>query len=218
MGRESTSHVPTSKDWIEITRRRHCATMNQTSRTDEPYEGDDGHNQSPNAFSNDLVTNEDLNGIANVRTRRSGDDAIMDGSGQAITQVEPPTPEPDRVKGFQQNLAVVQHGDRAATGQSPGVNETSAETAQVFNGDLRQGNGGCASSVAKDGGSPLQRAKRMFLTFGKFVGPGFMVSVAYSKSISARPLRGAVHVSLGCDANRLNCSLYSSCLTMHSQL
>lgn len=160
--------------------------MNQTSRTDEPYEGDDGHNQSPNALSNDLVTNEDLNGIANFRTRRPGDDGLMDDSGQAIAQVEPPTPEPDRVKAAQQNLAGVMHGDRATTGQSPGGKETSTETGtQVLNGDLRQGcNGDNTSFAAKDGGSPFQRAKRIFLTFGKFIGPGFMVSVAYSKSIS----------------------------------
>ncbi|KAK9780054.1 putative Natural resistance-associated macrophage protein-domain-containing protein [Seiridium cardinale] len=151
--------------------------MNQTSRTDEPYEGDDGLNQSPNALSNDLTTNQDLNGIANSRTRRSSDDESMGDSGQAITEVEPPTPDPDLVKGAQRNLAVV-HGD-GATGQSPGTKETSVGTAQVFGDALRRGNDDSTSSVAKDGGSPLQRVKRIILTFGKFVGPGFMVSVAY---------------------------------------
>jgi metal iron transporter len=158
--------------------------MNQTSRTDEPYEGDDGLNQSPNALSNDLTTNQDLNGIANSRTRRSSEDETRDDSGHTITEVDPPTPEPDRVKGTQQNLAVA-YGDRAS-GQSPGVKQTSLGTAQVLGDDLRQGGDGAdASFVTKDGGSPLQRVKRTLVTFGKFVGPGFMVSVAYSKHIQS---------------------------------
>lgn len=32
--------------------------------------------------------------------------------------------------------------------------------------------------------TPLARLKHVLMTFGKFVGPGFMVSVAYSKSVS----------------------------------
>lgn len=164
----------------------HLIAMNQTSRTDEPYEGDDGLNQSPNALSNDLTTNQDLNGIANSRTRRSGDDGDLDDSGQAITEIDPPTPDPDRTKGgAQRNLTVeVQHGDKCATGQSPGTEP------QVFRGDLRQGDGDggdAASPVAKDGGSLLTRLKRIVLTFGKFVGPGFMVSVAYSGSLHISP-------------------------------
>ncbi|KAH8197339.1 hypothetical protein TruAng_008505 [Truncatella angustata] len=149
--------------------------MNKTSRTDEPYEGDGALNQSPNTLSNDLTTNQDLNGIANARTRRSAGDGDADEDGsQAITKLDPPTTEPVRDKAaMQPNLAVV-HGE-SATGQSPGINEKT----QASQGDLRQGGGGAASFVAKDGGSPLARVWRVFLTFGKFVGPGFMVSVAY---------------------------------------
>lgn len=169
--------------------------MNQVSRTDEPYEGDDGLNQSPNALSNDLTTNQDLNGIANSRTRRSADDQSNDGSGRAITEIEPPTPDPDRVKVTRRNLAAT-HGDGAA-GQSPGTKETSLKTAQVYRGDPGQGGGegNRASSTAKDGGSLFSRAKRIILTFGKFVGPGFMVSVAYSTSAFLRNASYRFHVS-----------------------
>ncbi|RYC65599.1 hypothetical protein CHU98_g555, partial [Xylaria longipes] len=59
--------------------------MNQTSRTDEPLEGD-GLNQSPDAFSNDLVTNQDMNGIANARGRRGRSSRSMDNSGQPIAR------------------------------------------------------------------------------------------------------------------------------------
>ncbi|CAK7209918.1 NRAMP-like transporter smf-3 [Sporothrix curviconia] len=43
--------------------------MNRPSRTDE-LPRSDGMNQSPNALSNDLTTNEDLNGVANGRHLR----------------------------------------------------------------------------------------------------------------------------------------------------
>ncbi|KAI1867273.1 uncharacterized protein JN550_007004 [Neoarthrinium moseri] len=168
--------------------------MNQTSRTDEPYEGDDGFNQSPNALSNDLATNQDLNGIANARTRRpSADDWVLDGSGQAIAELDPPTPEPDRRPGAggARNLADAAHGGGAPAGQSSGVlgTTTAAATAaakssaRVFRDDLRQSSSspGAVPSAApsRDGGSHLARLKRVVLTFGKFVGPGFLVSVAY---------------------------------------
>ncbi|KAI4604267.1 hypothetical protein KJ359_000398 [Pestalotiopsis sp. 9143b] len=159
--------------------------MNQTSRTDEPYEGDDGLNQSPNALSNDLTTNQDLNGIANSRTRRSSDDdGSADDTGQAVMQVVPPVPDRDRVEGANPNLAAkAHHGDSSASGQSPATKESSqAGTAvQVPRDDLRRGGAGAphAPASATDGGSPLRQLKHVFVTFGKFVGPGFMVSVAY---------------------------------------
>lgn len=159
--------------------------MNQTSRTDEPYEGDDGLNQSPNALSNDLTTNQDLNGIANSRTRRSSDDdGSADDTGQAVMQVVPPVPDRDRVEGAHPNLAAkAHHGDSSASGQSPATKESSQAgmAVQVPRDDLRQGGAGAphASASARDGGSPLRRLKHVFVTFGKFVGPGFMVSVAY---------------------------------------
>ncbi|KAF2999140.1 hypothetical protein E8E14_006220 [Neopestalotiopsis sp. 37M] len=162
--------------------------MNQTSRTDEPYEGDDGHNQSPNALSNDLITNQDLNGIANSRTRRGSadDDGSMDDTGQGIIQTTAPVPDRDRALGAHPKLTAAAHGDNSASGQSPATKEssTSGTAVQVPRDDLRQGGvdttpNDDVSASAKDGGSPLRRLKHVFLTFGKFVGPGFMVSVAY---------------------------------------
>ena len=53
--------------------------MNKPSRTDEPLEGD-GYNQSPNALSNDLTTNADLNGIANSRELGEEDSQSLQGA------------------------------------------------------------------------------------------------------------------------------------------
>ncbi|RWA06725.1 hypothetical protein EKO27_g8382 [Xylaria grammica] len=93
--------------------------MNQTSRTDEPYEGD-GLNQSPNAFSNDLVTNQDLNGIANARERRGRNSRSMDNSGQPIAQDIPASPDEDDRRSLHKGLA---RGD----GQSPEKTEKSTQ-------------------------------------------------------------------------------------------
>jgi metal iron transporter len=196
--------------------------MNQTSRTDEPYEGDDGLNQSPNHLSNDLTTNQDLNGIANARTQRSGiggSSSAMDSSGQAIAINDPPmtASPPGWVAAEPRDLAGTvatarngdddgdHHDDRVAAaaaapttpGQAPGTVRAS-RTAQVKDYLQRMKSGGsggdgsqpspmapmsaAASTTAKAGGSPMAKALRTLITFGKFVGPGFMVSVAYSKT------------------------------------
>lgn len=144
--------------------------MNKTSRTDEPYEGD-GLNQSPNELSNDLVTNQDLNGIANERTRRDRHKGLDD-SGQVVEQDSGSTGDhvPPPARRGVRNLARLLHG---ATGQSPGERVSSA---QVLDDCPPVANPGGA------GGSLLRRVRDRILTFGRFIGPGFLVSVAYSRS------------------------------------
>lgn len=56
--------------------------MNKTSRTNEPLKGT-GYNQSPNALSNDLTTNEDFNGISNAREFRGNEPPSIQDSGQS---------------------------------------------------------------------------------------------------------------------------------------
>lgn len=135
--------------------------MNQTSRTDEPYEGE-GLNQSPNAFSNDLVTNQDLNGIANAREHRGDNSRSMDDSGQPVADRVPPAVEEDP-DGSASNLTIA----RRTIGQIPG---------RATNQDNDGG------SIASQKQSFWQRVCQTVVTFGKFVGPGFLVAVAYSMS------------------------------------
>jgi metal iron transporter len=145
--------------------------MNRTSRTDEPYEGD-GLNQSPNALSNDLITNQDLNGIANARERRGHNSRIMDNSGQPITQEIPATTDEYRIDtGTGKRLAC---GD----GQSPG--SKTMRSTQVDNDSAASLNFSHAGSPTSRGlTSRLQTLAYHIVTFGKFVGPGFLVAVAY---------------------------------------
>lgn len=141
--------------------------MNQTSRTDEPYEGD-GLNQSPNAFSNDLVTNQDMNGIANARERRGRKSRSMDNSGQPIAQDIPASPDEDEDAGLSKGLA---NGD----GQSPGKTNSTQVNDNPAAYDVSAGG-------SPNGGGPTSLPYKLFhliVTFGKFIGPGFLVAVAY---------------------------------------
>ena len=150
--------------------------MNCPSRTDEMPEAD-GHNQSPNALSNDLTTNQDLNGIANSRVLRGGDSLSIQSAGQTV--------EADRVP-----QSVDPHGDQ----KLERITNTSAAIGQFPSGVPASPSrvGGSSSSPAPSsgspGGSPIHRGsliaarlKKVLLTFGKFVGPGFMIAVAYSE-------------------------------------
>ncbi|KAK7975974.1 elongation factor tu GTP binding domain-containing protein [Apiospora arundinis] len=149
--------------------------MNKTSRTDEPYEGE-GHNQSPNAFSNDLTTNEDFNGIVNTRTQRDSDSRMVSDTGQPIALAEPSASERDEMA--KHNGLRKLAGRRGATGQSPGG--TVLSDPRVLDSSPRDNSPPSGLPVASGSGrSPLQRVKHVLYTFSKFVGPGFLVSVAY---------------------------------------
>ncbi|KAI0377049.1 natural resistance-associated macrophage protein [Hypomontagnella monticulosa] len=127
--------------------------MNQTSRTDEPYEGD-GLNQSPNPFSNDLITNQDLNGIVNARSRRGNTSRSMDNSGQPMAESPFIEDDPDGGTQTPPKLTI----PCQTIGQTSGTED---------------------NSIAAPKRSPLQRIAYHVVTFGKFIGPGFLVAVAY---------------------------------------
>ncbi|KAK8069727.1 hypothetical protein PG994_006343 [Apiospora phragmitis] len=148
--------------------------MNKTSRTDEPYEGE-GHNQSPNAFSNDLTTNQDFNGIVNTRAQRDSDSSMVSDTGQSIAHAEPSLSDAgDAAKqAGGRNLA----GGHGATGQSPGTVSSDAQVLDSSPHDSNPPPGLPVESGSEK--SPLGRVKHVLVTFAKFVGPGFLVSVAY---------------------------------------
>ncbi|KAI1741827.1 natural resistance-associated macrophage protein-domain-containing protein [Xylaria scruposa] len=143
--------------------------MNRTSRTDEPYEGE-GLNQSPNAFSNDLVTNQDMNGIANARERRGHTSRSMQNSGQPIARDNPTSLKEDDDTDSCKGLA---DGD----GQSPGKTEKSAQVNENSVASAYD-----ATGLSPDRGGPTSLPRKLLyhiVTLGKFVGPGFLVAVAY---------------------------------------
>ncbi|KAK3399189.1 natural resistance-associated macrophage protein-domain-containing protein [Sordaria brevicollis] len=147
-----------------------CAS---SSRTDEPRKSQ-GYNQSPNPLSPDLTTNQDLNGIANRRENRAGsrtgisfqslqDGAADDGGGGG------PRPDRDRPPGDMGDDLIRTHPIPV----SPPKTQSSLppSTRQVETPTL-------VGSV-KEEKSRMERIKHTLITFSQFVGPGFMISVAY---------------------------------------
>ncbi|KAH8812015.1 natural resistance-associated macrophage protein-domain-containing protein [Xylogone sp. PMI_703] len=144
--------------------------MNCPSRTDEP-EGD-GFNQNPNPLAADLTTRQDLNGIANIRVlRRTSDELVAQTSGPD----DPPGPDvpkktSDEVKGVGDGVAVgvasVGGVERAGRG-SPVV-----DVQEEVPGRNGEGDPGSLKGL-------FMKLCLKVVKFGKFVGPGFMISVAY---------------------------------------
>lgn len=155
--------------------------MNRPSRTDEPQKGD-GYNQSPNALSNDLTTNADLNGISNSRELRGNEPSSVqngDQNGDAVDTNEIQDP------GIGQQPA--SGGAGAAIG-SRGMDQLQLGKGRVDLGVTSQRSMSAASGAGAGGSggtngprSVLHRIVKGFRTFGSFIGPGFLVAVAYSK-------------------------------------
>lgn len=170
--------------------------MNCPSRTDE-LPRSDGLNQSPPELSNDLTTNEDLNGVANGRRLRrsvSPPDlqagSLAGGTNRGGIGVDNPDDN-----GCQQKTAVTEptttRVDSVASARRP--SQTSATPNNGRNSDSDSGNGGGAlESGGQDGGAkrngPVWKAFSAIRTVFRFIGPGFIVSVAYSKCSFSRPI------------------------------
>ncbi|OIW24375.1 natural resistance-associated macrophage protein [Coniochaeta ligniaria NRRL 30616] len=153
--------------------------MNCPSRTDEPPVSD-GYNQSPNALSNDLTTNADLNGISNSR-QRSDDALSIQNGGQGPEGPDiANTHDPDGRYGSSGGGEVTAGSD-VHDQQSPAKGRPNFETLvtrhSVSPSDPDAGPGDGSGSSAPV--SLLRRVRNGLFTFGKFIGPGFMVAVAY---------------------------------------
>lgn len=150
------------------------------SRTEEPPKSA-AYNQSPNALSNDLTTNQDLNGLANSRELRRTDPPPIESAGQSSDPASgtglDTTPDPE-------SLGSVLANRQSLNGQAFSTPFGACDTTPP---DPPSGPDGDGS----DGGrrvpaSVFSRVKHSVLTFGKFVGPGFMIAVAYSKPGDAK--------------------------------
>ncbi|KAK0387245.1 hypothetical protein NLU13_5558 [Sarocladium strictum] len=147
--------------------------MNKTSHTDEPFEGDNGYNQSPSPLSNDLTTNEDLNGTVNNRALRERDAKSQPGVHQDQMPVlnDSDVPEGKTARAFISGLI----NRSMRRGQPPTADASHASAPSRPSDNL--------PSSPPDGGSGRQtamhRLKASIVKYCSFVGPGFMISVAY---------------------------------------
>ena len=143
-------------------------TMNCPSRTDELPENH-GWNQSPPGCSSDLTTRQDLNGMINLRGKRKSDSSdraarneVKDAVDERHTKHRPP-------------CLPLQSGLNDKACPAP------VERVPIPSRQLIPSNPpphppkGCSSKAL----SAAQHAWRTVVKFGTFIGPGFMVSVAY---------------------------------------
>jgi metal iron transporter len=165
--------------------------MNRPSRTDEPQKGD-GYNQSPNAFSNDLTTNADLNGISNTRQRSDDALSIQNSGPHAAAPDIVNTQDPDsRLQPAWGGGVATETGPGVKSRQSPekgpiAMMETTMRHQSASPSD--DGPSEPGSGPNRSGPKPvLHRVRDGLVTFSKFIGPGFMVAVAYSSSIPPPP-------------------------------
>lgn len=155
-------------------------SMNCPSRTDPITP--DGYNQSPNALNADATTRADMNRVANARTRQ---DHRIDTADGTVAEIEL----------GEQHMEEEGLGGRAAGGGKGGVGveERGVGEIGVGRGDAKytgskaagEGAGGAMQGPAKketaDGwaGRAGKKVLAVLRKYAKFVGPGFMVAVAY---------------------------------------
>ncbi|KAF8866872.1 natural resistance-associated macrophage protein [Acephala macrosclerotiorum] len=144
--------------------------MNCPSRTEEP-EGT-GFNQNPSALSADLTTRNDLNGIANARELRRIPSAGIEG---VVEPVPDDVTERKRASEGMQEVALEGKDSKRHMGEESGMGMSTLDAVDEGNSGGGSGSGNGRGGVSRY----FERAKKAMITYGKFVGPGFMISVAY---------------------------------------
>ena len=170
--------------------------MNCPSRTDEPPEHD-GKNQSPSALAADLTTRQDLNGIVNLRTKqdfgKEAEDARtetkVDGSADfaRLPNANDRVMQEDRnTKGKPQSL-----GPETPPQSPNSIIRARSDYSHDSFPDAELNNALAIASSNDDSSSrrsgtfmrripiPIETAGRILHKFLNFIGPGFLVAVAY---------------------------------------
>lgn len=150
--------------------------MNCPSRTDEPA-AHEGWNQNPSELAADVTTRQDLDGIVNLRTGQDSVKRTDDARGDS------------QIDGFNDYHAIADSDDTLSFRQRKGTSK-SRHTLESFP-ELRPANNqgsieprdevSSFQSVSPHGRSSslFLRTWRILAKFCKFIGPGFMISVAY---------------------------------------
>ena len=170
--------------------------MNCPSRTDEPPEHD-GKNQSPSALAADLTTRQDLNGIVNLRTKQDFGKVAEDARTETKVDVSDDLARPPNANDRVTQEDVDSEGEsqihqpktppqppssiaRARSGyfydsfRDPGLDNTLA-IAPSDDDSFSRRSGTFLRRIPK----PIQTVGRILHKFLKFIGPGFLVAVAY---------------------------------------
>ena len=143
--------------------------MNCPSKTDPILP--DGWNQNPNAFAGDLTTRSDLGRIANARLQRDHRIEGEQGPDVEIVALQQPLKDKDKIP-----LPIDGSGDGALSGvEIASIKEESAA------GDIARISGTISDEHQRASKMLAWSRKvgRVLRKYSTFVGPGFMISVAY---------------------------------------
>jgi metal iron transporter len=145
--------------------------MNCPSRTDAIVE--DGMNQNPNQFAPDITTRSDFGQIANARLQR--DHRV--GVGEAADTEAVPLQQNPKVPDKNGTSTIVAAGE----GGGDGVQQISGDGA--WSPERNTSNAPTAPTRQPSCVPPIKhlfhRITSVLVKYGKFMGPGFMISVAY---------------------------------------
>lgn len=147
--------------------------MNCPSRTDAIVE--DGMNQNPNEFAPDITTRSDFGQIANARLQRDHRVGVGESTDTDTAAIEQQVAKgPDK----NETSTIVEAGEGGGDG---GVQQTSGDGA--WSPERNSSNSPTAPTRRSFCIPPVNhffhRAKSVLTKYGKFMGPGFMISVAY---------------------------------------
>ena len=134
--------------------------MNCPSRTDDDLDHP-SWNQNPSSFAADLTTRQDLNGIVSSRTKLGTDCTLVDGAENEVDDGYAKDRRPNA------HLPVASGGDVPDHEPPTEPRKTRARTI------------GLRDLLPSKAPTWLQRFGQILTKFGKFIGPGFMVAVAY---------------------------------------
>lgn len=141
--------------------------MNCPSRSDA--DTPNGWNQNPNAFA--LDTNNGSNGIVNLRSLR--DHRIPT---QLPLGLDPPISAPSQdARPLAKKSYSIGYSERSVDEMDQGQDAAAAGAAAAAYPDVA----GRRTPWLRRALNPVMSAGRMVKKFGRFVGPGFMVAVAY---------------------------------------
>ncbi len=150
--------------------------MNCPSRTDEPA-ADESWNQNPSELAADVTTRQDLNGIVNLRT---GQDSVVEAEdGRGASQKDG--------RNIHHRFANSDDTLSFRHRKGPSKSSQTIKSSPVLRPASNHGSGEPRHELpSSDSGSPSGSCFKFFLRiwrilakFSKFIGPGFMISVAY---------------------------------------
>lgn len=144
--------------------------MNCPSRADPIHK--EGLNQNPDALNADATTRADLDHIANARLQR---DHRIDPADALMAKIELPEHHTSKRADSIIKSKVFDHQGNFVIGEDNGSGAVAGSSSGGLGGNTGRVIDGWCTTIRE----LARRVSRVLLRYAKFVGPGFMVAVAY---------------------------------------